>query len=82
MEVLPPLEDDPTQPEHSPASSLLSPDAPLGEVNSSIWGEAVTNRRIDNKQRNEAFYERIRARAIEMGGIMRVQCKERYAEYF
>lgn len=52
----------------------------MGEIGSDPWMQAAQTRRIDNRQRNEAVYDRIRARAIEFGASYREEVKHRIHE--
>jgi hypothetical protein len=45
-----------------------------------MWTNTADSRRISNKQRNEAFYERIRARSIEFSASYRTDLQQRILE--
>lgn len=60
--------------------SLINPYNVVGSIGTDPWLNAVQTRRIDDKQRNDASFERIRARAIEFGAMYREQLKGRIEE--
>lgn len=62
--------------------SLINPYNLMGEIGSDPWMQAAQSRRIDNKQRNEAFYERIRARAIELSALYRSDLNHRIHDLY
>lgn len=49
----------------------------MGEIGSQPWLEAAQSRRLNDKQHNEAVYQRIRARGIEYTESYREELRQR-----